>query len=302
MEKRVRTTNTHQVTMQAGPSGLAFGVLPRAMLPYLSSLALAKGSPEIELDKQFSTFLAAIGQASNSGGDESPRDRVRKQLRRLWFTRFTVEDLTVPDRDKIRSFLVGSDLEVWWAATDQERRINRRGSTSTLRFSAEFYRELERAPIFLHFPTIRKFSRSPALLDTYALVATEAQLVEEEQFYSYDDLFNELAGTIPDDHRARQKALSNFKTRFKRNFDSVKKEYEQLNAERTDDGLRIKPSDPHVDPKVIAASMPPAIAQAGTRRSPPAEQPVVQGVLLDTAGRPLRARNPATPAARRRTR
>lgn len=280
------------VTPQAATGGLPFGILPRQVTPTILSLAVRTANPVIELPT-LSELLTLMGLATNSGGINSPRGRLRTQLPRILFAHFLINDVTNPERDRMRSIVIGDEMDIWWAkAAGRPGRPAKGRRDAWLRLNQGFFEELMASQVHLHLPTIRKLSpdKNAMKLDTYVFAASQAPQIDGKHDYEWEDLFERFGNQISDDPVRYGKALSSFKKDFRDHLAEVRQEYKALRADASsDEGLTIWRSDPHVDPsKLVIPNVFPGSQPTKAQRLPiSAAGKPVQGELIGKDFTPL---------------
>jgi hypothetical protein len=143
--------------------GLPYGRYPRLVLAYLTTEAVRRKSPDIELGSHFSHFCAALGIPPTTG----PRGSLpllRDQLQRLFASTF---QCILHDQSQGRhagdGFLIAEKRELWW---DPRSRRGETAWASHVVLSDRFYREATEAPVPLDLRVLCAL-RSPFEIDIY---------------------------------------------------------------------------------------------------------------------------------------
>lgn len=143
--------------------GLPFGRYLRLVLAYLTTEAVRRKSPDIELGSHFSHFCAALGIPPTTGPRGS-LPTLREQLQRLFASTFRcIFHDESQGRHAGDGFLIAEKLELWW-----DPRPGKGEATwgSHVLLSDRFFREATEAPVPLDLRVLRAL-RSPFEIDIY---------------------------------------------------------------------------------------------------------------------------------------
>ena len=214
--------------------GLPFGRYPRLVLAYLTTEAVRRKSPDIELGSHFSHFCAALGIPPTTGPRGS-LPMLREQLRRLFASTF---QCIFHDESRGRhagdGFLIAEKRELWW---DPRPGKGQAAWGSHVLLSDRFFREATEAPVPLDLRVLRAL-RSPFEIDIYIWLT-----------WRFFRLWRPV--TIPWASLALQFGSGytnprHFKKRFLEYLRVVLVHYPHARLEQAPFGLRLQPSPTHV--------------------------------------------------------
>lgn len=143
--------------------GLPYGRYPRLVLAYLTTEAVRRKSPDVELGSHFSHFCATLGIPPTTGPRGS-LPMLRNQLQRLFASTFQCifHDET-QGRHAGDGFLIAEKRELWW---DPRPGKGETAWGSHVVLSDRFFREATEAPVPLDLRVLRAL-RSPFEIDIY---------------------------------------------------------------------------------------------------------------------------------------
>ena len=154
-----RVNGRYSLHLVAPPSiGLPFGSYPRLVLAWLTTEAVRKKSPEIQLGPTFSDFMYRLGLTPVTG-KRGTVPRLRDQLHRLFSTtiRWTYTEES-HGRASGRGYVIAGEHELWWSPRDPAQQPLWR---SRVVVGQEFFDEITRSAIPIDLRAVRLLKRSP---------------------------------------------------------------------------------------------------------------------------------------------
>ncbi|MBP9145745.1 MAG: pirin [Thermoanaerobaculia bacterium] len=214
--------------------GLPYGRYPRLVLAYLTTEAVRRKSPDIELGGHFSHFCAALGIPPTTG----PRGSLpllRDQLQRLFASTF---QCIFHDESQGRhagdGFLIAEKRELWW---DSRPGKDEAAWGSHVVLSDRFYREATEAPVPLDLRVLRAL-RSPFEIDIYVWLTWRFFRLRRPVTIPWASLALQFGCGYANPRH--------FKKRFLGYLKSVIDYYPEVRLESSGTGLVLKPSPTHI--------------------------------------------------------
>jgi hypothetical protein len=230
--------------------GLPFGRYPRLVLAYLTTEAVRRKSPDIELGSHFSHFCAALGIPPTTGPRGS-LPMLREQLQRLFASTF---QCIFHDESQGRhagdGFLIAEKRELWW---DPRPGKGEAAWGSHVLLSDRFFREATEAPVPLDLRVLRAL-RSPFEIDIYVWLTWRFFRLRRPVTIPWASLALQFG--------SRYSNPRHFKKRFLGYLRGVIDYYPEVRLESSAAGLSLRPSPTHVAPRPLAS------IAAGRKRPP----------------------------------
>lgn len=160
-----RVNGHYSLHLVAPPSiGLPFGSYPRLVLAWLTTEAVRKKTPEIQLGPSFSDFMYRLGLTPVTG-KRGTVPRLREQLHRLFSTtvRWTYTDES-RGHSCGRGYVIAGEHHLWWSPRDPAQEPSWR---SRVVLGREFFDEITRSAVPVDLRALRLLKRSPLTLDIY---------------------------------------------------------------------------------------------------------------------------------------
>jgi hypothetical protein len=217
--------------------GLPHGRYPRLVLAYLTTEAVRRKSPDIELDIHFSHFCAALGIPPTTGSRGS-LPQLRDQLQRLFASTF---QCIFHDESQGRhagdGFLIAEKRELWW---DPKPENGRTAWGSHVLLSDRFFREATEAPVPLDLRVLRAL-RSPFEIDIYVWLTWRFFRLRKPVTIPWASLALQFGSGYANPRH--------FKKRFLGYLKSVVDYYPDVRVRPGEHGLQLEPSATHVAPR-----------------------------------------------------
>ncbi|MHB1949709.1 MAG: replication protein RepA [Gammaproteobacteria bacterium] len=239
-----RKNGYYTLTMMANPQfGLPYGSIPRMILAWLTTEAIGKKSPEINLGKSFASFLKKI-ELQNGGGKRGNSTRVREQMMRLLTCSISCIYL---DKNKGicegEQYNISHSFKLWWSPLETGRKEFL--STSNIMLARDFFDELIKSPIPIDLEALNLLRQSPLQIDIYIWLTYRFSFLKEETFIPWALLKNQFGSDYADDAQGTR----NFKKKFLQALKKVWLVYPTANVCPIDKGLMLYKSDTHVKKK-----------------------------------------------------
>ena len=202
--------------------GLPYGMYPRLILMHLTTKALLYRERAFYVGESENEFLSLMGIA-DTGGAKGTSTRARDQLRRLCLTSFAYHDKS---KDQGRNIVLADNWVTWPG----------RGVQVTL--SEQFYRLARTGSVPLDAGILNGLGRSPLALDAYAWLTYRVARLARETVVPWRSLEIQFGA---DYTHPRQ-----FRWKFRRVLEAIKKLWPGIEAEPRDKGLLIRPCAPSV--------------------------------------------------------
>jgi hypothetical protein len=246
--------------------GYPFGVVPRLLLSWLATEVVRTREAELVLGDSLAAFMRALGMGAPTGGASGSITRLRRQMNRLFDASITAAYHGDPSRDVGHNFTIATAKSLWWSSAD---RNSGQGSLlpSTVRLSAEFYRELIEHPVPVDLAALRLLQASPLRLDIYAWLTHRASYARAASHITWGQLRNQFgSATATNTRQGRAK----FRELFTRQLAYVLTVYPAARVDAGPDGLVLYPAAPHVARRSIAhvTALPSVAALPSGRRLP----------------------------------
>ena len=233
--------------------GLPYGSIPRLLVSWVTTEAVRTKSPVLELGPSLSAFMAELG-LTPTGGRWGSITRLRDQMTRLFASSLTC---IYDDKDKTGIFGVKmvKEAHLWWNPKPPNEAPLWK---STLTLSADFYEEVIKNPVPVDMRALKALKRSPMALDIYCWLTYRMSYLRKPTEIPWAALQRQFGA---DYTRTR-----GFKESFLHHLHAILTVYPEAHVEDGEQGLRLKPSKPHV------GQLPPALPRL---KNPPAPEPLL---------------------------
>ncbi len=231
----VRQNGSLTVSIAAHPLlELPYGRYPRLLMAWVTTEAVRKKEPVLQLGPSLSSFMAELGVLPR-GGKNGPIGRLRDQMQCLFGA--TVS-FTWDRRDEGEwvddGFRVSRRNHLWWNASDPRQEVSWR---SELTLSPGFFEAVSERPVPIDLRAL-KVLRSPMALDIYCWLTYRNSYLKRPTRVPWVA----LAAQFGCDYADRR----DFKKRFVRALKQVLVIYPDARVEKVRGGLLLKPAPCHV--------------------------------------------------------
>lgn len=212
--------------------GYPYGSVPRLLLSWLSTEAVRTKEREIVLGRSLTGFMSELGMAA-TGGKNGTITRLREQMRRLFSSTISINYSTnVAWSDA--GFRISDTATLFWDPADQ---MQAGLWQSTVTLSEKFFQEVVEHPVPVDLRALRALRQSPLALDIYAWLTYRMFYLKRPTTVPWPNLMMQFGSDY--------KEVRMFKRRFVESLKQVMAVY-PLQVESEPEGLKLKPSKPHV--------------------------------------------------------
>ncbi len=239
-----RKNGYYSLVMTANPQfGLPYGSTPRILLAWLTTEAVTKRSPEIDLGKSFNQFLKKLNM-QNGGGERGNATRVRDQLLRLLTCHISCN---YQDKNQsvygIEQFNISRSFQLWWNPLETGHKGFLLQSKVIL--AKDFFEEITNHPVPVDFNVFTILRKSPLQIDLYAWLTYRFSFLKNETFIPWELIKAQFGADYADDVQG----LRNFKKKFLLALRSLWVVYPAANVCPTKNGLTLFESETHIKKK-----------------------------------------------------
>lgn len=230
--------------------GIPYGIYPRLLMGWLTTEAVRKQSPVIELGDSLASFLREVFELrSTSGGARGTGSRVAEQMKRLFgsLVSATYHDATMTKDDfALRNVLIADELRLnakdthtLW--TPQQAETAGRWKSQVV-LNERFYREIIERPVPVDLRAYKSLRGSPLAMDVYSwLTYRMSYLRGTSRPIPWEGLMGQFGSGFNSDQATRD-----FKKAFIKALQLVQVVYPSANVTPTEKGLVLKASPTHV--------------------------------------------------------
>ena len=225
--------------------GYPYGSIPRLLLFFVTTEALRVGR-RLELGSSLNGFMLQLGLSPLTGrGKRGDAKRLREQMERLFFARFSLQRVTESDQHRRQERIdmqVAPLSELWWntRAPDQGGLFE-----SWIELGEEFYKAVTSAPVPADMRALRALKQSPLALDLYAWLTFEAFRAHKSgkrRFETWTQLHAHMGGEYAE--------VRNFRLKVKAALRKIRVVYPKLKLGVRRGGLEVLPeSYPAIQPR-----------------------------------------------------
>ncbi|WP_410570545.1 replication protein RepA [Amycolatopsis sp. cmx-4-61] len=220
-----------------GAYGYPFGLIPRALLMWVTAEALRTKSRQIELGTSLSDFVVKLLGQRATGGRNGTRTRVKEQATRLFNAEITYQ---WRGNNEQRQAGVSLKIAKTWALGLGDGTLGQQSLfPSYVQLSADFYEEIVRSPVPLNLEIV-KLLGSAAEIDLYAWLTYKMFLLQRtgKSFtHSWEDIGEQFGYQFSKTPKGRYKLKENIIAALKKVIDVY-----PVNVEVTPAGLLLRPS------------------------------------------------------------
>ena len=224
-----------------GATGLPYGSYPRLILIWMTTEAVRTGNRELELGSSLSRFMAQLGLQA-TGGHWGTIPRFRDQMQRLVGAAISPRwssEANGQNHSGGENLLVADRFHLWWTP---QKLPNGSLAKSSVTLSMNFFEQLVAAPVPLDLRAVRALKRSPLALDLYAWATRRVSYLSRPTLIPWESLRRSFGAGYADTPQGR----SCFRAKTIEAFRRIIMVYPELKIESHDNGLLLRPSDPHI--------------------------------------------------------
>ncbi|EFL12421.1 predicted protein [Streptomyces sp. AA4] len=228
-----------------GSYGWPFGVIPRALLMWVTAEALRTQDPKIELGSSLSDFVVKLlGQRATSGPNGT-RTRVKEQANRLFNADISYQ--WMGNGDRIQAGVNLKIARAWRLDLGDGEMGQESLFPSYVQLSGDFFEEIIKSPVPLDLEAVRLLG-SAAAMDLYAFITYKAFVLNKTGKYfllTWDGMGDQFGYQFPKTSKGRYK----LKEKVLPAWESVRRVYPEANVTVTNDGLLLGPGPTAVQPR-----------------------------------------------------
>ncbi len=214
--------------------GLPYGSIPRLLLSWVSTEAVKTQSKTLVMGESVTAFMRQLDLVP-TGGRWGSITRLRDQSRRLFSSMVSYTYTGQPRRWADGGFRIASKTRLWWDDEPPEIHGTPEG---IVELSQEFYSELVTNPVPVDLRALKALKQSPMALDIYVWLTYRLSYLSKPTIIPWEALAMQFGA---DYTRTRD-----FKTAFLGHLRAVCAVYPEARVEVMEQGLGLKPSQPHV--------------------------------------------------------
>lgn len=244
--------------------GIPFGIYPRLLMSWVTTEAVRRQSPVLELGDSLRVFLREVLELrSTGGGPRGTGSRVTEQMKRLFGSLITAtyggtserrgfelrniliaDDMSLDEADARAldsADLAESDSALWTPQASRDAGQWR----SQVRLSTRFFKECVTNPVPIDLRAYKALRSSPLAMDIYTwLTYRMSYTVRRTKPIRWESLMGQLGSgfSSADPDQARR----DFKKGFLKALSLVAVVYPQANIEVQENGIVLLPSRPHI--------------------------------------------------------
>lgn len=248
--------------------GIPYGIYPRLLMSWVTTEAVRKQSPVIELGDSLRIFLRdVLDLRSSGGGARGSATRVTEQMKRLFGSLVTaqysgtqqqrgfvlrnvliadgleLDEAELSDIGQPAPPTAGADGTLWTPQAEHEAGQWR----SKVRLSQGFFTECVENPVPIDLRAYKALRDSPLAMDVYTWLTYRMSYTQRRtRPMRWESLMGQFGSgfNLADPQQARR----DFKKAFLRALKAVLVVYPEAQIEVTDNGLVLLPSRPHIPP------------------------------------------------------
>lgn len=258
-ESFTRQNGDFKLRIVAGyDGGIPFGIYPRLLMSWVTTEAVRKQSPVIELGDSLSIFLRdVLDLRSTGGGKRGTATRVSEQMKRLFGSLITAQYSGSQEKRgfMLKNVLIADELEVdeaeesalWTPQKGHEAGTWR----SKVKLTNNFFQECIANPVPIDLRAFKALRGSPLAMDLYTWLTYRMSYVQsqtrpitwEALMLQFGSGYGSVANASP---TAIKQAVLDFKKNFLRALKLVHTVYPEARLTYNDSGLILMPSPTHI--------------------------------------------------------
>lgn len=258
-ESFTRQNGDFKLRIVAGyDGGIPFGIYPRLLMSWVTTEAVRKQSPVIELGDSLSVFLRdVLDLRSTGGGKRGTATRVSEQMKRLFGSLITAQYSGTQEKRgfMLKNVLIADELEVdeaeesalWTPQKGHEAGTWR----SKVKLTNNFFQECIANPVPIDLRAFKALRGSPLAMDLYTWLTYRMSYVQsqtrpitwEALMLQFGSGYGSMANASP---TAIKQSVLDFKKNFLRALKLVHTVYPEARLTYNDSGLILMPSPTHI--------------------------------------------------------
>ncbi len=256
-----RENGDFKLSIWGEAGGVPYGVYPRLLMSWVTTEAVRKKTPVIELGTSLGVFLRDVLNLHRSGGARGSSTRVTEQMKRLFGASITaVRDRKDAPSIRMRRIAISDDFEI---NRDEANRLWQPQNSdqagkwkSNVILTPRFFDECINSPVPIDLRAYKALRRSPLAMDLYTWLTHRMSYTERRtrpiRWEALMAQFGSGYGLNSGDAASANRAVLDFKRNFLQALKTVNVVYPQAKTEIAEHGLVLIPSRPHVLPAATA--------------------------------------------------
>ena len=250
--------------------GIPYGIYPRLLMSWVSTEAVRKQSPVIELGDSLRLFLRDVLDLQSGGGKRGSSTRVSEQMKRLFCSLITAKFEADTPRTRgfnIENVLIAQSLRLDELEMQELDAIGGGGGQqlwtpqgkheagawlSKVRLTDNFFLECIKNPVPIDLRAYRSLRRAPMAMDIYTWLTYRMSYTQRRskpiRWEALMLQFGSGYGAGVHSEAGMKQAVLDFKRAWLSNLKLVQVVYPQAQVEVSDAGLVLLPSPTHILP------------------------------------------------------
>lgn len=256
-ESFTRQNGDFKLRIVAGyDGGIPFGIYPRLLMSWVTTEAVRKQSPVIELGDSLRTFLRDVLDLRVSGGKRGTATRVSEQMKRLFGSLITAQYGGNQEKKGfvLKNVLIADELEV----NDEEQgalwtpqRGHEAGTwQSKVKLTNNFFQECITNPVPIDLRAYKVLRGSPLAMDIYTWLTYRMSYIQgATRPITWEALmlqFGSGYGSGVTSEQGIKQAVLDFKRNFLKALKLVHTVYPEARLSYNESGLILMPSPTHI--------------------------------------------------------
>jgi hypothetical protein len=256
-ESFTRQNGDFKLRIVAGyDGGIPFGIYPRLLMSWVTTEAVRKQSPVIELGDSLRTFLRDVLDLRVSGGKRGTATRVSEQMKRLFGSLITAQYSGSQEKKGfvLKNVLIADELEVneeEQGALWTPQRGHEAGTwQSKVKLTNNFFQECITNPVPIDLRAYKVLRGSPLAMDIYTWLTYRMSYIQSAtRPITWEALmlqFGSGYGSGVTSEQGIKQAVLDFKRNFLKALKLVHTVYPEARLSYNESGLILLPSPTHI--------------------------------------------------------
>lgn len=256
-ESFTRQNGDFKLRIVAGyDGGIPFGIYPRLLMSWVTTEAVRKQSPVIELGDSLRMFLRDVLDLRVSGGKRGTATRVSEQMKRLFGSLITAQYSGTQEKKGfvLKNVLIADELEVHeddQGALWTPQRGHEAGTwQSKVKLTNNFFQECITNPVPIDLRAYKVLRGSPLAMDIYTWLTYRMSYIQSAtRPITWEALmlqFGSGYGSGVTSEQGVKQAVLDFKRNFLKALKLVHTVYPEARLSYNESGLILMPSPTHI--------------------------------------------------------
>lgn len=257
-ESFTRQNGDFKLRIVAGyEGGIPFGIYPRLLMSWVTTEAVRKQSPVIELGDSLRTFLRDVLDLRASGGKRGTATRVSEQMKRLFGSLITAQYSGSQEKKGfvLKNVLIADELQVNEDEPESALWTPQQGHEagtwqSKVRLTNNFFQECITNPVPIDLRAYKVLRGSPLAMDVYTWLTYRMSYIQSTtRPITWEALmlqFGSGYGSGVTSEQGVKQAVLDFKRNFLKALKLVQTVYPEARLSYNESGLVLMPSPTHI--------------------------------------------------------